>query len=222
MLVTVRDLHKTYRLGETEVHALRGVDLNVETGEFLSLVGKSGSGKSTLLNMVGCIDDPTKGTVQWDGTDVSSLSETQKARLRNKKIGFVFQTFNLIPVLTALENVELPLAIQKDLTDKERRQRAMSALEDVGLHDFMKSFPDRLSGGQRQRVAIARALVVQPMLIIADEPTANLDSQTANMIVDLMIDLNQKRGVTFLFSTHDEKLMKRVSRTVHIMDGKIV
>jgi len=222
MLVRLEDVHKTYRLGETEVPALRGVTLDINKGEFLSLVGKSGSGKSTLLNMVGCIDDPTQGKVWLEDQEVGRLTEAERARLRNRKIGFVFQTFNLVPVLTALENVELPLALHPDLTANERRSRALAALKEVELDGFEGALPDRLSGGQRQRVAIARALVIRPALVIADEPTANLDSGTANRIVDLLLALNQEKQVTFLFSTHDEKLMSRVTRTVHILDGKII
>lgn len=221
-IVDLKDVHKTYQLGETQVHALRGVTLSIRRGEFMALVGASGSGKSTLLNMVGCIDVPTSGNIQLDGQDVLALSETAKAAVRNQKIGFVFQTFNLIPVLDAYENVELPLMIQPGLTPAQRRERVMGAIQAVGLEEFKHHVPDRLSGGQRQRVAIARALVTAPSLMIADEPTANLDSQTAHHILDLLTELNQKHQVTFLFSTHDEKLMGRVTRTAHIRDGMIV
>jgi putative ABC transport system ATP-binding protein len=210
-----------YRLGETEVHALRGVSLTIQRGEFMALVGASGSGKSTLLNLVGCIDEPNSGEIRIDGQDISSLSESGRAELRNRKIGFVFQTFNLIPVLNAYENIELPLMIQPGVTAKQRREKVLSAIEAVELQDFQLHIPDRLSGGQRQRVAIARALVTAPSLLIADEPTANLDSVIAHKILDLLFDLNQQRKVTFLFSTHDEKLMGRVTRTVHIRDGMI-
>lgn len=219
-LVELRNIHKIYRLGETEVPALRGVSLTIHRGEFTALVGASGSGKSTLLNIVGTIDSPTEGTVFWEGRNVAELSEQSRASLRNRKIGFVFQTFNLVPVLDVFENIELPLAIQP-LTTLERKERVEAAIEEVGLKEFIKHWPDRLSGGQRQRVAIARALVTRPELIIADEPTANLDSETASRIVDLLLSLNKKRNVTFLFSSHDEKLMTRVTRTVRIKDGTI-
>jgi putative ABC transport system ATP-binding protein len=220
-LIELKDVHKRYRLGETEVHALRGVSLTIHRGEFMALVGASGSGKSTLLNLVGCIDEPNSGEIHIDGQDISRLGETGRAELRNRKIGFVFQTFNLIPVLNAYENIELPLMIQHGITPQQRRERVLSAIEAVELQDFRHHVPDRLSGGQRQRVAIARALVTNPSLLIADEPTANLDSVIAHKILDLLFELNQTRKVTFLFSTHDEKLMGRVTRKVHIRDGMI-
>ncbi|MCC7034074.1 MAG: ABC transporter ATP-binding protein [Acidobacteria bacterium] len=220
--VSLIDVHKSYRLGDTRVHALRGASLDLRPGEFTALVGPSGSGKSTLLNMVGCIDEPDRGSVLLDGADVAHLPDDGRARLRNEKIGFIFQSFNLVPVLDVYENVELPLLIQPRLDASERRRRIRQALDDVHLADFARQLPDRLSGGQRQRVAIARALVTAPRLVLADEPTANLDSTTAHHIVDLMIELNRSRAVTFLFSTHDEKLMGRVARVVHISDGVIV
>jgi putative ABC transport system ATP-binding protein len=220
--VSLVDVHKSYRLGDTRVHALRGASLDLRPGEFTALVGPSGSGKSTLLNMVGCIDEPDRGSVLLEGADVAHLPDDARARLRNEKIGFIFQSFNLVPVLNVYENVELPLLIQLRLDATERRRRIRQALDDVNLADFARQLPDRLSGGQRQRVAIARALVTAPRLVLADEPTANLDSTTAHHIVDLMIELNRTRTVTFLFSTHDEKLMGRVARVVHIADGVIV
>jgi putative ABC transport system ATP-binding protein len=220
-LVQIREVHKRYRLGETTVHALRGATLDIQRGEFTAVVGVSGSGKSTLLNMVGCIDDPDEGEIIFDGQDLKKLDEDEKSRLRNEKIGFIFQSFNLIPVLNVYENVELPLLIHPKLSPEERHQRVVSAIADVGLSDFLKQVPDKLSGGQRQRVAIARALVTQPSLVLADEPTANLDSETTHRIIDLLVELNQKRQVTFLFCTHDEKLIGRVSRTVRIKDGVI-
>lgn len=218
----LKNVVKTYRLGETTVEALRGLNLNLKRGEFTALIGTSGSGKSTLLNIVGCVDDPDSGTVLFDNQNVIELNEKQKSQLRNKKIGFIFQSFNLVPVLTVFENVELPLLIQPDLSDKDRKQRVQSALEDVELEKFIHFRPDQLSGGQRQRVAIARALVTQPELVLADEPTANLDSKTAHMIIDLLIELNQKKKITFLFCSHDEKLIGRVGRVVRIQDGVIV
>ncbi len=220
--VSLIDVHKRYRLGETLVHALRGATLDLHRGEFTALVGPSGSGKSTLLNMVGCIDEPDRGRVVLDGRDVAHLTDDDRARLRNEKIGFIFQSFNLVPVLNVYENVELPLLIHPRIPASERRARIVQALDDVQIGEFAAQWPDKLSGGQRQRVAIARALVTSPLLVLADEPTANLDSDATHRLVDLMLALNQKRGVTFLFSTHDEKLMSRVARVVHISDGVIV
>ncbi len=220
-LVRLEDVHRTYRLGQTEVPALRGVTLELRAGELTALVGPSGSGKSTLLNLAGTIDEPDRGRVLVEGVDVATLDDDARSRLRNRKIGFIFQSFNLVPVLDVRENVELPLLIHDKLPAAERRARVARAIEDVGLAEFARHPPDRLSGGQRQRVAIARALVTEPILVLADEPTANLDSETARRILDLMVDLNQRRKVTFLFSTHDEKLMARVGRHVHIRDGKL-
>jgi putative ABC transport system ATP-binding protein len=220
-LIRLDDVKRTYHLGETLVPAVRGVTLELHAGELTALVGPSGSGKSTLLNLVGCIDAPDSGRVLVDGVDVATLSDDARSRLRNRKIGFIFQSFNLVPVLDARENVELPLLLQ-DVAPAERRARVEQAIADVGLEEFAHHPPDKLSGGQRQRVAIARALVTRPLLVLADEPTANLDSETARRILDLMVDLNARRGVTFLFSTHDEKLMARVARHVHLRDGRLV
>ncbi len=211
---------KDYRLGETTVPALRGIDLTVEQGEFISVLGASGSGKTTLLNLGGAIDDPSKGSVVINGRDVSRLSDNEKAELRNRTIGYIFQAFNLISVLTALENVMLPLQFRGGATAAVREEAARR-LDDVGLADFLHHRPDRLSGGQRQRVAIARALITRPALVFADEPTANLDHGTAQSIIDLMKELNAKEGVTFLFSTHDQRLIDRVRRVVRIEDGRI-
>jgi putative ABC transport system ATP-binding protein len=218
-IVRLCQVKKSYRLGETLVEALRGIDLSLKRGEFTAVVGASGSGKSTLLNMIGCIDEPTSGQIILDGIDVHSLDDDKRSDLRNRKIGFIFQSFNLIPVLNVFENVELPLLINQEISSAERRDRVDQAIADVGLGDRIRNRPDQLSGGQRQRVAIARALAGNPVLVLADEPTANLDSATSYKIIDLMLELNQKRHVTFLFSTHDEKLMGRVSRRVHIADG---
>lgn len=221
-IVRLQDVHKTYRLGEALVPALRGVTLDLRRGEFTALVGASGSGKSTLLNMVGCIDEPDGGAVLVEGRDVAHLSDDERSRLRNEKIGFIFQSFNLIPVLNVVENVELPLLINDRIPVSERADRVQQAICDVELEDHATHLPDKLSGGQRQRVAIARALVTSPLLVLADEPTANLDSGTTHRIIDLMLRLNATRGVTFFFSTHDEKLMARVARIVHISDGELV
>jgi putative ABC transport system ATP-binding protein len=220
-IVQLNDVKKTYRLGQTTVTALRGVNLSLKAGEFTAVVGASGSGKSTLLNMVGCIDEPDSGNIVIEGVDISRLNDDEKSALRNRKIGFIFQSFNLVPVLSVFENIELPLLINPEVSVKDRSARVESALNDVGLSGFAKNLPDQLSGGQRQRVAIARALAGSPILVLADEPTANLDSTTSGKIIDLMLELNAKRGVTFLFSTHDERLMQRVSRVVHIVDGVI-
>lgn len=221
-IVQLRDVRKSYRLGETIVQALQGINVELRPGEFTALVGASGSGKSTLLNMIGCIDDPDSGDVRVEGVDVLKLNDDAKSELRNQKIGFIFQSFNLVPVLNVYENIELPLLINTRVNPEERRQRILSSLADVGLENYISNLPDQLSGGQRQRVAIARALAGSPALVLADEPTANLDSKTSEKIIELMLELNQKRGVTFLFSTHDERLMRRVSRTIHISDGKLV
>jgi putative ABC transport system ATP-binding protein len=220
-LIRLEDVHRTYRLGKTEVPALRGVSLELHAGELTALVGPSGSGKSTLLNLAGTIDAPDRGRVLVEGVDVATLDDDGRSRLRNRKIGFIFQSFNLVPVLDVRENVELPLLVHEKLPAAERRDRVQRAVEDVGLTDLAGHPPDRLSGGERQRVAIARALVTNPILVLADEPTANLDSETARRILDLMVDLNARRRVTFLFSTHDERLMARVGRHVHIRDGRL-
>ncbi len=220
-LIRLEDVKRTYHLGETLVPAVRGVSLELHPGEVTALVGPSGSGKSTVLNLVGCVDAPDTGRVLVQGVDVATLSDDARSRLRNRKIGFIFQSFNLVPVLDARENVELPLLLQ-ELPAAERRARVDQAMADVGLEEFAHHPPDKLSGGQRQRVAIARALVTRPLLVLADEPTANLDSETTRRILDLMIDLNERRGVTFLFSTHDEKLMARVERRVHLCDGRLL
>ena len=218
----LENVHKYYELGETRVHALRGLSLELFTGEFAAIIGTSGAGKSTLLHLIGCLDQPSSGLLELDGRALKGLNDDEMSELRNQKIGFIFQSFNLIPVLNVFENIELPLMINPEISKEERTARVNQAIDDVGLTDFKKHIPDQLSGGQRQRVAIARALVNHPSLILADEPTANLDSKTAHKIIDLMQELNQKRKVTFLFSTHDEKLMSRVGRIIRIHDGVIV
>jgi len=221
VIVQLKDIKKSYSLGQTKVAALRGIDLHIRRGEFTAIIGASGSGKSTLLNMIGLIDEPDSGSIKLDNLEVSSLDDDRKSQLRNHKIGFIFQSFNLIPVLNVYENVELPLLINSMIKPSERKLRIQRALKDVGIENFSNNLPDQLSGGQRQRVAIARALASEPDLVLADEPTANLDSKTSHMIIDLMLALNAKRHVTFIFSTHDERLMERVSRIVHIKDGLI-
>jgi putative ABC transport system ATP-binding protein len=220
-ILEFKNVRKDYRLGETVVHALRGVDLSIGKGEFIAVLGASGSGKTTLLNLAGAIDDPTDGEVSIDGRDISRLTDNQKAELRNGTIGYIFQTFNLVSVLTALENVMLSLQIRGGRFSDIRKEAA-DRLDEVGLADYLRHRPDKLSGGQRQRVAIARALVTRPMLILADEPTANLDHETAQSIIDLMKELNEREKATFVFSTHDQRLIDRVKRVVRIDDGKIV
>ena len=220
-ILEFHNVSKDYLLGETTVQALRGVDLAVEKGEFIAILGASGSGKTTLLNLAGVIDDPTGGEIIISGKNVSRLTDNEKANLRNETLGYIFQTFNLVSVLSAWENVMLPLQIRGGKSPVIRAE-ARRRLEEVGLGDFLHHRPDKLSGGQRQRVAIARSLITRPLLIFADEPTANLDHVTASSIIDLMKDLNEKENVTFVFSTHDQRLIDRVKRVVRIDDGRIV
>ncbi len=222
--VSVLDVTKDYALGRTTVPALRGVSLTVEPGELITVAGPSGSGKSTLLNLIGCLDHPTSGRVLIGEQDVATLGDDALSDLRAEKIGFIFQTFNLIPVLSALENVEFPLLVRRSAGRGGKgsdRARARQALAEVGLAEFERHRPDELSGGQRQRVAIARALVGNPVIVLADEPTANLDSATGEAIVDLMQQMNRRDGTTFIFSTHDPKIMARAQRVVRLADGRI-
>jgi putative ABC transport system ATP-binding protein len=219
-LLRIRDIRRRFMLGETAIDALHGVSLDIHANEFLAVWGPSGSGKSTLMNIIGLIDAPTAGEVWFDGQDTHNLKDDAITDFRGKKIGFVFQSFNLVPVLSALENVMLPLQIQ-GVAEAEARERAAQALVDVGLEKFNAQRPDKLSGGQRQRVAIARALVVSPRLIIADEPTANLDSENSTMIIELMRQMNRSKGVTFVFTTHDPRLLAHVDRKVLLRDGVI-
>ena len=222
-LITLRDIVKQYHLGKTIVPALQGVDLDVARGEFTVVMGPSGSGKSTLLNIIGCLDSPTSGTYQFDGQEVGNQDFDKLAELRNRKIGIIFQSFNLIPVLNVIENVEFPCLMRKNPeTLQSLRERVVKLCEDVGLGPFLQHRPDELSGGQRQRVAIARALITHPELVLADEPTANLDSKTSEQIIALMQRLNEQMGVTFIFSTHDPRIMHHAKRVVYIADGKIL
>ncbi len=220
-IVRTEAVEKTYLLGKTEVRALRGVDLTIEQGDFVSVMGPSGCGKTTLLNLIGCIDRPTAGRVFFDGHDVSSFSDDQEADTRLSGMGFIFQSFNLVPVLTAAQNIEFPLILAKRKRS-ERRKRVDSVIEMVGLEDVRDHRPDELSGGQRQRVAIARALVNEPRLVIADEPTANLDSETGEAVLSAMARLNYEDGVSFLFSTHDERIVSYARRIVRLRDGAVV
>lgn len=213
-------VRKSYRLGETICEALRGVDLKVEKGEFLAVAGPSGSGKTTLLNILGCLDTATGGQVRLEGKDLSGLSPDRLAEIRRDKLGFVFQSFNLLPVLTAFENVEYPLLLQS-VKAAERRRRVRELLAAVGLAEKMGNFPSQLSGGQQQRVSLARALAGRPALVLADEPTANLDSRTGEEIISLMRRLNKEQGVTFIFATHDRRIMEHASRLVWMEDGRI-
>jgi putative ABC transport system ATP-binding protein len=219
-ILEFHNVKKDYRLGETVVPALRGVNLTIKKGEFTAILGASGSGKTTLLNLAGAIDDPTEGDVIVNNRNISLLTDNQKAELRNETIGFIFQTFNLISVLTALENVMLSLQIRGG-SMSHIKSEARKRLEEVGLSDVARHRPDKLSGGQRQRVAIARALITNPLLIFADEPTANLDHDTAMSIVGLMKELNEKKNVTFVFSTHDQRLINMMKRVVRLEDGMI-
>jgi putative ABC transport system ATP-binding protein len=220
-LVAVEQVSRAFPLDHSAVLALDRLDLTVTAGEFLAISGPSGSGKSTLLNLIGCIDKPTSGRIIIDGIDTSRLSPSETSRLRRVKIAFVFQTFNLIPVFTAAENVEYPLLVQ-GFSPAERRKRVAEALESVGLSARARHRPDLLSGGERQRVAVARAIVHRPALVLADEPTANLDTHNATQLIDLMRTLNRNLGLTFIFSTHDQRLLEHTPRIVRLTDGHIV
>jgi putative ABC transport system ATP-binding protein len=220
IVVRVEDVTKEYAMGRTVVKALRGVSLEIARGEFLCIAGPSGSGKTTLLNLIGCLDKPTSGRILIEGQDVSKLSPKELAWVRRRRLGFVFQKFNLVPVLTAYENIELPLLLL-GVGAAERRRRVYALLEALGISELAHHRPDEMSGGQQQRVSIARALITEPALVLADEPTANLDSETGKAIIELMHELNKTRGTTFVFSTHDPKVMERASRLIHIRDGII-
>ncbi len=219
--IICKDVKKDYHLGKTIVHALKGIDIDIDEGEFVCIAGPSGSGKTTLLNLIGCVDTSTGGTVEISGNITNNLSEKQLTNLRLHKIGFIFQTFNLIKVLNVYENVQFPLLLMKHISKKERDERIKYFLDEVGLYDRMKHKPNELSGGQRQRVAIARALVTKPDIILADEPTANLDSVTGENIIELMKKINEVDKTTFIFSTHDYEIMKVVSKVYRLRDGLI-
>ena len=220
-IITIKDLHKVYDGTQVEVHAVNGVTLNIEEGEFSALVGPSGSGKTTLMNMLGGLDRPTSGQVLINGTDLSKLKDSDLIDFRLHHIGFVFQSYNLIPVLTALENVEFIMHLQ-GVPSAERHARAKELLEAVGLGDRLNSRPGQLSGGQQQRVAVARALASKPRYVLADEPTANLDSHSTENLLDIMEELNRKENITFVFSTHDARVVKKAHRVIVLEDGKVI
>jgi putative ABC transport system ATP-binding protein len=220
-IIEIKGVTKDYALGKTTVNALRGVDLTIEEGDLMTIMGPSGSGKTTLLNIIGCIDQATKGSVTVHGQEVTTLNDRQVTDLRLHRIGFIFQTFNLIPVLSALENVEFPLLLLRKESKEQIRKKAEALIDKVGIREYLHHKPAELSGGQRQRVAIARALVTNPDIVLADEPTANLDSVTGAQILELMKEMNAREKTTFIFSTHDANVLKYARVAVTIRDGKI-
>ena len=220
-LLELNKVKKIYQQGKIEVPALRGIDLTVEPGEFTTIFGPSGSGKTTLLNMIGCLDTPSEGEVKLNGDEVSKLSQTELAMVRRYNIGFIFQAYNLIPVLTAYENVEFAIRLIRHIKENEIREKTLNILEDVGLIGLENRRPNELSGGEKQRVAVARALVKEPKIVLADEPTANLDSETGAEVIKIMVKMNQKLGTTFIFSTHDPQIMKYAKRLINLKDGMI-
>jgi len=220
-LITSHDLSKTYLKGETRVEALKGLNFEIEPASFVSFVGPSGSGKTTLLNLIGCLDKPTSGILRVDDTDVSSLDVRMAAAFRGRKIGFIFQDFNLIPVLTVYENVAYPLLMVQNTPSLERKRRVLTLLEAVGMAEKKNKYPDQISGGQKQRVAVARALVTNPKLVLADEPTANLDHKTAYMVIDIMKKMKDELGTTFIFSTHDQKIVGEAEIVYSLEDGEL-
>ena len=221
-IIKLNEVKKIYMLDKTEVHALRGVNIEIENGEFVCIAGPSGSGKTTILNLIGCIDIPTSGDVFIDEQRVNDLKDKELTNIRLNKIGFIFQSFNLIPVLNVFENIEFPLLLKGRYSKIERERIVMKFIEEVGLKDRIKNKPAELSGGQRQRVAIARALVTNPKIVLADEPTANLDSETGQKIIDLMKEINKIEKTTFVFSIHDPDIMAHANRIIKIHDGQIV
>jgi len=220
-LLELKKVKKIYQQGKIEVPALRGVDLNVEEGEFTTIFGPSGSGKTTLLNMIGCLDTPSEGEIKLNGDEVSKLSQTKLAMVRRYNIGFIFQAYNLIPVLTAYENVEFAIRLIDHSSDAQKKEKVLKMLEEVGLKGLETRRPNELSGGEKQRVAIARALVKEPKIVLADEPTANLDSETGAEVIKIMVKMNQELGTTFIFSTHDPLIMKYAKRLLNLKDGMI-
>jgi len=221
LVVDAKELRKVYVMGDVEVHALRGLSIQIERGEVMSIMGPSGSGKSTLMNTLGCLDRPTSGEYYLDGEAVADMNDDQLADIRNRKVGFVFQSFNLLPRATALSNVELPLRYSA-ISGRERRERAKAALETVGLGDRIHHRPSELSGGQQQRVAIARALINEPAIVMADEPTGNLDTKSGDEIMDVLLKLNKEMGTTLIIVTHDPEVAEQTQRVVTIRDGVVV
>jgi len=222
-VISLKDVHKKYPLGKTEVHAVKGVSFDIESGDFISIAGPSGSGKSTILNMIGCIDTPSEGIVMINETNTSNLKDKEITNLRHDVLGFIFQNFNLIPVLNVFENIEFPMLLGKNPISKiERGKWITQLMEEVGLGDWKTHKPNELSGGQRQRVAIARALVTKPQIVLADEPTANLDSETGASIIELMKKMNKEYGTTFIFSTHDQTIVDIADHVIQLKDGKII
>ena len=221
-LIQLNDVSKTYDLGEVKVHALRQTTLNIERGEYVALIGPSGSGKSTLMNTLGCLDRPTTGSYRLDDEEVVDMTLDQRAQIRNQKIGFVFQNFNLLSRTSAEENVELPLLYSKGITPRQRRKKARELLGLVGLGDRLDHHPAQLSGGQQQRVAIARALVNEPPILMGDEPTGNLDTKTSREVIELLEKLNEERGLTIILVTHDQEVARNARRTIVLRDGDVV
>lgn len=219
-IISLRDVTKVYRQGSVDVHALRGLTMDVEAGEFTAICGPSGSGKTTMLNLIGALDAMTSGSIVLEGRELASLNKKELSELRRDRIGFVFQAYNLMPVLTAYENAEMVLWVQ-GVDGSSRRERVMGLLEQVGLKGMENRRPSELSGGQQQRVAIARAIASNPVVVLADEPTANVDSETAETLLELMEELNREQGVTFVFSTHDPQVMERARRVVRLVDGRV-
>ena len=221
-MITAHHLKKVYQTGEIRQEVIKDLSLEISEGEFISLVGPSGSGKSTVLNMLGCLDTPTKCEITINGSPITGMSRTKMANFRGENIGFIFQSFNLIPVLSVYENIEYPLLMIQNLPEEERKSRVLTLLEEVGMLEHKDKTPDKISGGQMQRVAIARALVTNPKIVFADEPTANLDTKTAHMIIELMKKIQREHQTTFVFATHDEKIVSNVDRLITIVDGEIV
>ena len=221
-MISANHLKKVYQTGEIRQEVIKDLSLEISEGEFISLVGPSGSGKSTVLNMLGCLDTPTNGEITINGSPITGMSRTKMANFRGENIGFIFQSFNLIPVLSVYENIEYPLIMIQNLPEEERKSRVLTLLEEVGMLEHKDKTPDKISGGQMQRVAIARALVTNPKIVFADEPTANLDTKTAHMIIELMKKIQREHQTTFVFATHDEKIVSNVDRLITLVDGEIV
>ena len=219
-IIKVTNLEKTYQDNGVPVHAIRGIDLNISKGEFLVIAGPSGSGKTTLLNMIGALDKPTKGNIYFEGEDITQKSKNELSSFRLHKLGFIFQAYNLIPVLTALENIEFSMMLL-GVPEKEREEKALKLMDELGIKDLANKRPNEMSGGQQQRVAVARAIINNPSIVLADEPTANLDSKTAGHLLDLMQKMNEEKNITFIFSSHDKQVMNRSKRLLILKDGVI-